>query len=794
MAEATKLRVQIETIGLANLSKLKSALQSVDGIAKQVDIDFKQVRRELQQKNKSMVRSVENVSKLKTSYQELARSVEFGSKQFKVATERVKQLDRELAKMEKRGPSAKQRLGGIAKGVGAVAGAGVFGGPEGAIGALLGLPFGLPGAIAGGAIGAQVGTLRKSIGQVAELRAQFDLMRVALAGVSNDMDDFEDGMTAVREISDQFLIPQTEVIQKFVQLKAAVRGAGFDTETTTTVFKGLAAAVLSTGGSVEDTSAALRAAAQVFSKGKVSAEELRQQIGERLPGAFTQFAASMGISSQQLDKALEDGEVRLDNFVVFTQDLLKIYEKNSEAIASAPEAAGRRLRVALINMGLNYGGFFTKVGSGFQDFFTKIIELFNKNEKEIKMTFARIALALDDLLPVLKKFAKKATEILGPVVQFKIRNIQFLANLISQLNETGKINVEEAAKDLDATSERLLAKYKEMFGETSPTVFGGFRVGFDEGGTEDQEKGLGKRKDISFELREAQIAVMREENEERRLALEFEARILEIREAGYEQNVRAVQLEAALKTLRDGRAKIEEERAEALKKALNNTAAGLREVHSIFRGGDIPDQPEQKNFFESMADGARNFAQSLGTIQEAAQKVAEVGLRGLGDAITELVVTGTMNFRQFAASLLSDLARIIMQQVVVATLMQAIFPGKGLGLGSITKGVNFANPLGFKPIQQQEFGVGLPQMAKGGITRGVSIAGEAGPEAVVPLPDGRSIPVRMQGEGTKVVVNVDASGTAAQGDTGRARQLGDAIGSAVRQELLKQKRPGGLLA
>jgi len=85
-------------------------------------------------------------------------------------------------------------------------------------------------------------------------------------------------------------------------------------------------------------------------------------------------------------------------------------------------------------------------------------------------------------------------------------------------------------------------------------------------------------------------------------------------------------------------------------------------------------------------------------------------------------------------------------------------------------------------------------MANGGITRGVSIAGEAGPEAVVPLPDGRSIPVRMQGEGTKVVVNVDAKGTTAQGDSGRANQLGEAIGAAVRQELLKQKRPGGLLA
>jgi len=44
-----------------------------------------------------------------------------------------------------------------------------------------------------------------------------------------------------------------------------------------------------------------------------------------------------------------------------------------------------------------------------------------------------------------------------------------------------------------------------------------------------------------------------------------------------------------------------------------------------------------------------------------------------------------------------------------------------------------------------------------------------------------------------VVVNVDASGSSAQGDGQQAKQLGSAIGAAVQAELIKQKRPGGLL-
>ena len=46
---------------------------------------------------------------------------------------------------------------------------------------------------------------------------------------------------------------------------------------------------------------------------------------------------------------------------------------------------------------------------------------------------------------------------------------------------------------------------------------------------------------------------------------------------------------------------------------------------------------------------------------------------------------------------------------------------------------------------------------------------------------------------TSVVVNVDASGTEVQGNQGNADQLGRLIGAAVQAELIKQKRPGGLL-
>ena len=76
--------------------------------------------------------------------------------------------------------------------------------------------------------------------------------------------------------------------------------------------------------------------------------------------------------------------------------------------------------------------------------------------------------------------------------------------------------------------------------------------------------------------------------------------------------------------------------------------------------------------------------------------------------------------------------------------------------------------------------------------------GEAGsPEAILPLKRGRSgnLGVEVSGGGsTNVVVNVDASGSNVQGDEAEGRELGQVLAVAVQGEIIKQQRPGGLLA
>ena len=86
--------------------------------------------------------------------------------------------------------------------------------------------------------------------------------------------------------------------------------------------------------------------------------------------------------------------------------------------------------------------------------------------------------------------------------------------------------------------------------------------------------------------------------------------------------------------------------------------------------------------------------------------------------------------------------------------------------------------------------------ANGGtVSRGKSyIVGERGAEMFVPNAGGRIVPNSDMGGSTNVVVNVDASGSNVQGDQQRGKELGAALSVAIQSELLKQKRPGGLLA
>jgi len=195
-----------------------------------------------------------------------------------------------------------------------------------------------------------------------------------------------------------------------------------------------------------------------------------------------------------------------------------------------------------------------------------------------------------------------------------------------------------------------------------------------------------------------------------------------------------------------------------------------------------------KTFGAQMKLKITNFRDSIKTVGEAMSDVVIKGIKGMEDALVDFVMTGQLEFRKLANSIIRDMIRIAIQQTITAPFSNwfgSLFSGGNTTTLGMTQG-------SFMESQPKFRG----HMATGGHVVGGSsyLVGERGMELFTPTTSGTITPNNQLGN-TSVVVNVDAKGQSqVQGDQGRAQSLGRAISAAVKQELVKQKRPGGVLS
>jgi hypothetical protein len=200
-----------------------------------------------------------------------ARNISPNTDAWRQFNDQIQQTERSIERINRKPLSASQRLG--AAGGAFLYGGGMGGGIGSALGGVAGgLMGGVPGAFTGAAVGQFVDNMGQQAAAVATLVAEINKSKIALAGVSTNVDDYNTSIAAATSISSKFLLPISDGVKQFTKLKASVVGAGYSTETTTKVFNGIGAAIIATGGSTEDLNSALLATSQVFSKGKVSAE------------------------------------------------------------------------------------------------------------------------------------------------------------------------------------------------------------------------------------------------------------------------------------------------------------------------------------------------------------------------------------------------------------------------------------------------------------------------------------------------------------------------------------------
>ena len=942
-----KTITQIETAG-------------VDATLDRMGKSYQQVTKDIRSATAASNGSINSLQAQRSAFAQLRAGLDPTSQDFRQLGKEIEKVDRRLEKLNKR--RRRPTIGGIAQGLGGIAAGGVFGGPEGALGAAVGGAVGgVAGVAAGAAIGAQVKMVREALGATSDYAAQLQKLEIALEGVTKVTDKFGNvdiasslgnyqlGIKAAADVTRDFNIPLDVSTKGITRLAAAVIGAGGNIGDAEVVFRNITSAIKATGGGAQDVDSAITAMVQTFSKGKVSAEELSGQLGERLPGAVTKFAEANNMTLPQLQKAFKAGTVGLDELMKFIVSLGPEYEETARKIADSSADAGAKAAVAFDQVRREIGEALQPIGAQLQQAFSKFVldilpaikrlavlaaaglnllldatSVLIKNFKEFAIVAgaAGVALALQNLVGIaaalgtafgkatvaMKGFT--AASLLNPwvalaagitaatvaLVKHSRKNAEFNKSVIAgettneeandrlrEMNDkvqeledrlgketnnrmiqaltkqlkTAKIAAGdlELAMKLASSYEVAGIKYDRMTGRAinaqmsyTPTNFADPTPDPSGGGAEQTPMG-----EIELALRRQMRGAIAAEDETLKAHLQLALDLTAAREETEDVNKRINMEEEAYADFDLAKKKILEDQNKELEQQGKLLQQAGRELADARFAVTLMSQEERQRIEinRQLAEFAEKYAEAMSSeelanalrelranLEEAnsaafkfrqglrevfdeamnvAEAVGEVGVNAvndLGDAFAEFVTTGKANFRDFANSVISDLARIFAKKALFQGL--SLIPGVGNFLGLTGGGASTQSPdpltkdfliagkgAAFAKNKIVPYAMGgivnkptLFQYANGGSGR-FGLMGEAGPEAIMPLRRGSNGKLGVEASGGamgNITVNVDAAGSSVEGDASQANQLGKAIGIAVQQELVKQKRPGGLLA
>ena len=174
---------------------------------------------------------------------------------------------------------------------------------------------------------------------------RLDSLTTALSNVSQSESEFAINQAFLARTTKQLGLVLLDSTAAFKNFYAAATQAGISADKTRDIFFAASAASANLKLSQEDTNGVLLAFGQIASKGTVQAEELRGQIGERIPGAFSIAAKAIGVTQQELNKMLQNGQVLSTEFLPkFAAELQKTFGGDTSKQVTGLQASINRLK------------------------------------------------------------------------------------------------------------------------------------------------------------------------------------------------------------------------------------------------------------------------------------------------------------------------------------------------------------------------------------------------------------------------------------------------------------------
>jgi len=257
----------------------------------------------------------------------------------------------------------------------------------------------------------------------------------------NDATAVEGEVEFIKKLSDDLKLNFEATLDEYSKFISGMDATQVPLDDIRKTFEGFATAARVGRISTEDFSGVMRALTQIFSKQKLSSEELRQQIGDRLPGAVKRTADALKISTADLEKAMEQGNVSYEAAILLANNLYETYSSNVAQALNAPDAALEEFRNTMteIRKEIADGGFIDILTQGLKAITAElkkpeirqgILDLVNGFSQIIKLLINMIQY-LDELGIVLALiFGAKA---IGAIANFGVALATSLAAMTAQL-------------------------------------------------------------------------------------------------------------------------------------------------------------------------------------------------------------------------------------------------------------------------------------------------------------------------------------------------------------------------
>ncbi|EIV6965027.1 tape measure protein [Salmonella enterica] len=203
--------------------------------------------------------------------------------------------------------------------------------------------------------------------------------------------------TFIRGLADKTGLNISEGLSSYAKFAAGAQGS-MSQEQTQELFGNATAMSRLMGLSNDELNGILKAFEQMASKGKIQAEELRGQLGDRMAGAFKLFAEALGMTATELDKAMKDGKI------LSSDTLPKVAKQMGLMIDKAGGWAevAKSTQTALGKLANNWDDTMVKIFSGSQDELNGFLSSLSNLLSEMGMGSSIAGDAIGGLIDMLK--------------------------------------------------------------------------------------------------------------------------------------------------------------------------------------------------------------------------------------------------------------------------------------------------------------------------------------------------------------------------------------------------------